>query len=147
MLESVYWDTWVNQPGYPPLVLNYTNYRAIYAIDIADGYIYNGTDSPYEWQELIKDPSYTNMALYIMIERLIYKAKRIDSALNSEIIKRIDGDYNLTASHDLEIQSRWSTLIIIVEENYDLAKEFVTKTGRLEYLIPVYQALVSKKQN
>ena len=43
---------------------------------------------------------YTKMSLYIMLERLIQRAKGYESDLNSKILQRVDGDYNFTAGHD-----------------------------------------------
>lgn len=67
------------------------------------------------------------------------------SELNEEIIAKIDGEYSLTSSKNMEILWRWFRITIPV--GYPVASDyihtFVGSIGRMKMIQPIYAALVA----
>ena len=64
--------------------------------------------------------------------------------MTTDIMKKIDDDYNVTQTSDPEVKERWFPLGIKL--NYTavtpVAKTFVQNIGRWKYVKPIYQALL-----
>jgi hypothetical protein len=64
--------------------------------------------------------------------------------LSYKIMARIDADLNCTIAKNPEIGQRWFPMSIQLryEVAYDNAHAYVSRQGRMKYILPVYQALV-----
>jgi leukotriene-A4 hydrolase len=64
--------------------------------------------------------------------------------MTTEIMTKIDADYNCTNTADPEVKQRWFPLGIKMNytEVTPKAKEFVQGMGRWKYVKPIYQALL-----
>ena len=65
------------------------------------------------------------------------------SEVTSDILARIDSDLSITNSTDPEVKVRWFFISIL--SRYDAATSaagtFVSQTGRVKYLYPLYTAM------
>lgn len=144
ILAQVDWGTWMYAPGLPPQGhLNFSSENITKASDMADAYIAGaGQTSPDNKDDFINN-YYSNLQV-IFVERL---SARFNET-TTDILTRIDGDFNLTGTADPEIKQRWFPLGI--KKSYapvtEPAHNFVSSQGRLKYLNPIYLALLDAGQ-
>jgi len=66
--------------------------------------------------------------------------------MSPRIIKELDNLYELKYSLDYNMLSRWFTLTALNKysdlTNNNLMREFLSKTGRVSFVLPIYEALV-----
>jgi leukotriene-A4 hydrolase len=139
--DTIDWNSWVHQPGANPPNnnLNFTTEGAQTFEALADAYIAlggSGRPSNYQIFNDTKDPQLK----VIFLSRLMDRA----NSLNYKIMSQIDSDYKITNDPNPELGQRWFPLSIQLkyEIAYDAAKAYVSRQGRMKYILPVYTALV-----
>ncbi|EAR84706.2 peptidase M1 family aminopeptidase (macronuclear) [Tetrahymena thermophila SB210] len=142
ILTQINWDAWINGVGLPPVILNFTTPIVPETQQLAKDYIsLNGTASPsnYDFFNQI-----TLNAKTIFLQYLFDNL----SSVNTAIIQRIDQDYQLSNSTNMELQWRWYRVTIKVGYNANIEQihSFLGSIGRLKMISPVYQALVETNQ-
>ena len=133
---------WVKHPGLPPITLDFTTPALNQSSDLADEYIkLGGASSPDNYADYF---DFYSRLRVVFLSRL--DARISDVSL--DIIKRVDGDYNVTNTEDPECRRVWVPFGI--RKGYQpampVAKEVVSTVGRLKYLTPIYQALLDSNQ-
>lgn len=70
------------------------------------------------------------------------------SEVTTDIMAKVDADYNLTNTVDPECKQRWFPLGIYTgySDVMEPAHTFVCSQGRLKYLTPIYKALKDTNQ-
>jgi leukotriene-A4 hydrolase len=124
--EKMQYEAWVLKPGLPPVQLDFTTKELNESSALADQYIkLDGSASPANYKDFY---NYYSSLKVVFIERLITRSKDVDVAT----LKRIDGDYNLTASLDPEVKQRWFPLGLRkgYEPVIEQAHSFISTQGR-----------------
>ncbi|KAL4466746.1 hypothetical protein ABPG74_010343 [Tetrahymena malaccensis] len=142
ILSKIDWNAWINGVGLPPVILNFTTPIVPETQQLAKDYIsLNGTASP------------SNVDFFNQISlnaKTIFLQYLYDnlSSVNVAIIQRIDSDYQLSNSTNMELQWRWYRVTIKVGYNANIEQihQFLGSIGRLKMISPVYQALVDSNQ-
>lgn len=98
MISQLKWDQWIYQPGKFPIEFDFSTTDSKKADSLALAYIDNeGKQSPENFQAFNEFKEETKL---IFLDRL----RKSESNLTSEILKKIDDDYKLTASTDPKIK-------------------------------------------
>jgi len=142
ILSSVDWDTWIYQPGLPPVYLDFTTRESNFSSSLADQYVsFGGRESPEDYQNFTND-FYSNLKV-VFLERL-----SLNPDVNLAVLLKIDEDYNLTLTRDPECKQRWFPIGIRhgYEPVMEQAHKFISSQGRLKYLNPIYLALLQTNQ-
>ena len=137
ILQSVNWTLWVREPGYPPVIFNFSNPDQEVADQLAKDYIaLGGMASPSNYQ--VYNTFYSN-------QRVIFLLYLINHAheFNITLLQRIDIDLGISTENDPEVKQRWYPLGIAFHYDavFEPAHTFVSVQGRMKYLNPIYQAL------
>ncbi|EAR84704.2 peptidase M1 family aminopeptidase (macronuclear) [Tetrahymena thermophila SB210] len=142
LLSQIDWDTWINQPGMPPVNLKFQTDTIPLIKSLAQSYIdLQGKGSPANYKEFLD---------FSLNEKCIFLQYLFDhtSEYDSQVLIKIDQDYNLTNSSNQEISWRWFRTTIMVGYNsvQDKIEQFLGLTGRIKMIKPVYQAFVQTGQ-
>ncbi|KAL4509919.1 hypothetical protein ABPG72_010112 [Tetrahymena utriculariae] len=142
ILTQIDWNAWINGVGLPPVILNFTTPIVPETQQLAKDYIsFNGTASPSNFE------FFNQISLNAKTIFLQYLFDNL-SLVNIAIIQRIDQDYQLSNSTNMELQWRWYRVTIRVGYNANIEQihQFLGNIGRLKMISPVYQALVDSNQ-
>ncbi|KAL4509917.1 hypothetical protein ABPG72_010110 [Tetrahymena utriculariae] len=142
LLSQIDWDTWINQPGMPPVNLKFQTDTIPLIKSLAQSYIdLKGKESPTNYKEFLD---------FSLNEKCIFLQYLFDhvSEYDSQVLIKIDQDYNLTNSQNQEISWRWFRTTIMVGYNtvQDKVDQFLGLTGRIKMIKPIYLAFVQTGQ-
>lgn len=139
VLGKIEWDAWIFLPGVSPVLVDFYTPVVPQVKDLAKKFIeLRGSSSP--------DDSgfFESLSLDGKCVFLQYLYDHL-AELSEEILAKIDGEYSLTTSKNMEILWRWFRITIPV--GYPTASSyihtFVGSIGRLKMIQPIYSALVA----
>jgi len=141
LLAKIDWQAWVYGPGPNPTNagIDFTTAGAMAFEALADQYItLGGNASPSNFSAYLNTDD--SQLQVIFLNRLMARI----GDLSYKIMARIDADLNCTIAKNPEIGQRWFPMSIQLryEVAYDNAHAYVSRQGRMKYILPVYQALV-----
>ena len=143
ILAAMDWESWMFQPGLPPVQLDFSTPEATQSANLALAYIsLNGTGSPENFAEYFGYYSNLKVVFHDTIQQHYDK-------VNTEILKRIDMDLACTLEIDPEVKQRWypTGLGLFYDPVYTPAHDWISSMGRSKYLSPVYSSLQNSGQH
>ena len=144
VLSAMDWTAWIDEPGLPPVELNFTTPESIQAESLAIQYIdLRGEASPDGYREYHSWESLMKQVFHDTLERNYPE-------VTLAVLARIDDDLSVTDTElDPEVRMRWFPMCL--GRNYDRAygpaESWVSSMGRGKYVYPVYNALQYSGQN
>ena len=137
ILVKTDWDTWVFEPGLPPVTLNFTTAALTNAQILAQEYLaLQGESSPM---------NYTVFLDFMASQKVAFVQTLAESGqVTAAIMEYIDMDLNVTAATNPDVKTEWYILGIWAGYGAVLepANQWVGEQGRNAYVRPIYQALV-----
>jgi len=143
ILAAMDWESWMFQPGLPPVQLDFSTPEATQSANLALAYIsLNGTGSPENFAEYFGYYSNLKVVFHDTLQQHYDK-------VNTEILKRIDMDLACTLEIDPEVKQRWypTGLGLFYDPVYTPAHDWISSMGRSKYLSPVYSSLQNSGQH
>jgi leukotriene-A4 hydrolase len=136
ILHQIDWDTWILEPGLPPVTLDFETQEFNDAVALASKYI-NGS---------VTEEDITAYEGYFVTLKGIFLSQLLQSqaSLTKEIITKIDSDLKISQELNDELLYLWFQIAIASgydQSPYSAEKEFLKSIGRLKYIQPIYQIL------
>ncbi|CAD8198857.1 unnamed protein product [Paramecium pentaurelia] len=133
-----YWDTWIYQPGLPPIILDFSTNKLIETQQYTTSYIIADGRQPDNYAQYF---NFYPSQKKVFLEELFKKAQNNQLKLN--IIEQIDKDLQLTNDNDYELKFRWFKAILTAGDRtrFNLIANFLGEVGTCEISCPVYKAL------
>ncbi|CAD8107824.1 unnamed protein product [Paramecium sonneborni] len=133
-----YWDSWIYQPGLPPIILDFSTNKLIETQQYTISYIIAKGNQPDNYAEYF---NFYPSQKKIFLEELFKKAQNKELELN--VIEQIDKDLQLTIENDYELKFRWFKAILTAGDKtrFTQIAEFLGQVGTCEISCPVYKAL------
>lgn len=137
-LKAIDWDTWLNKPGMPPVMLDFDTSLADAATSLAEKW---ASATPETAQTLF---SANDMAAInapqtvVLLNTLAQKAP-----IAHPLLKTMDEIYGLSATSNAEVTLAWQELCLksAYEEIFPSVVSFVTSQGRMRMTRPLYRAM------
>lgn len=149
VLGQINWEEWIYLIGSDPTgTLNFTTANNSEAIDLAMAYIANqGNSNPPNYLDYLYWPSPSQVVFHDTLLNLVPSGE-----MTLKIWNQVDANYNLTCCcTNNEVLQRWLPMGILVNSFIcadtprppitTRSQSFVSSTGRIKYLAPVYQAM------
>lgn len=134
-LDKIDWDAWLYGVGKIPVENNFDRTLADRVEIAAQSWISGHSQE--------KDESWQAMQYVYLLQKLQQKKD-----WTIEEIEKIDQVYEFTKSKNSEISFAWQILCIQSDYKniFPLVSEFLSRTGRMKYVRPLYRALLKSKE-
>jgi hypothetical protein len=143
--SKIDWMTWVYNGGLAPIKLDFTTKSLNDSFAIVDDFVnnptMNTTDAKSKWDNEFKS---TTKTIFTQKLNTILSTEGL-TMMNATTFDRIDNALNVTGEENPEIRQQWEPLGIMVGKSTTVAraKDTVSTIGRMKYLSPVYDALLT----
>ena len=140
ILSKIDFETWIFEPGLPPVILDFDTPEYNGAINLATDFI-DGKADPATAVKIYRNFTIDLKGLFIT--HLINNIKQIDDCK----AEYIDDTLSISKEINGEVIFRWLQVAIRsgqLRYPYALADDFVGSIGRMKFIIPVYTAIFDK---
>ncbi|CAK62885.1 unnamed protein product (macronuclear) [Paramecium tetraurelia] len=133
-----YWDSWIYQPGLPPIRLDFSTNKLVETQQYTTAYILADGQQPDHYADYF---NFYPSQKKVFLEELFKKAQ--NKELTQQVIEQIDKDLKLTNENDCELKFRWFKAILTARDRtrFTQISDFLGSVGTCEISCPVYQAL------
>ncbi|KAH9511255.1 Leukotriene A-4 hydrolase [Dermatophagoides farinae] len=144
-LESIDWNRWFHSPGMPPIIPDYDKTLLMACVNLATKWLkadLNEIDANHfplaEFQHL---HSIQQKLFFVQIQNRLNESTTTTTM--SEKLSKMSELYELATMNNCEVKHKW--IMCSIKARYDdiiiEAIDFVTKYGRMKYIVPLYRSL------
>jgi len=141
--SDVDWDTWLHEPGHPPVADRFSNEEGERALDVARRWIdpaaavAPGGEPEGCGANAVEGWRYAHWAVFLN------ELGKEASKLSVDKLRKMDGLYDITSSRNAEVRLRWQRLCLQHREERIVPHvvEFLKAQGRMKFVRPLYRDL------